>query len=201
MAGKRAALLDLSTLKGRPHLYGLGPLEGLVGEVTIADGRPALARVGVDHMVHVTESYDGGVPFFVWAEVPVWQAIPVPSDISSYSALEAFVGEAGKRAGLAQAFPFVVAGRPRLIEFHIVDAKSDTPSGMGAHQKIQVPFEVHRPEVKLVGFWSSKHQGIFTPMGSNMHVHFQAADNNVSGHVQDLDLTQGGATLSLPKAS
>ena len=131
MAGKRAALLDLSTLKGRPHLYGLGPLEGLVGEVTIADGRPALARVGVDHMVHVTESYDGGVPFFVWAEVPVWQAIPVPSDISSYSALEAFVGEAGKRAGLAQAFPFVVAGRPRLIEFHIVDAKSDTPSGMG----------------------------------------------------------------------
>ena len=42
MMGKRAATLDLRTLKGRPHLYGLGPLEWLSGEVTIADQRPSL---------------------------------------------------------------------------------------------------------------------------------------------------------------
>jgi acetolactate decarboxylase len=58
---------------------------------------------------------------------------------------------------------------------------------------------VRRQEVMLVGFWSTQHQGIFTPMGANMHVHFQTADNRMSGHVQGLDLGQGGMTLSLPK--
>jgi hypothetical protein len=65
MMGKRTALLDLRTLKDRPHLYGIGPIEGLAGEATIANGRPALARVGADRLVHVTESYEAGVPFFV----------------------------------------------------------------------------------------------------------------------------------------
>ena len=60
MMGKRSALLDLRTLKDRPHLYGVGPIEGLTGEVTIADSRPALARVGIDRLVHVTESYEAG---------------------------------------------------------------------------------------------------------------------------------------------
>jgi hypothetical protein len=40
MNGKLAAALDLNTLANRTHIYGLGPLEQLRGEVTIADGRP-----------------------------------------------------------------------------------------------------------------------------------------------------------------
>jgi acetolactate decarboxylase len=199
MMGKRAALLDLRTLKDRPHVYGIGPLEGLTGEVTIANSRPALARVGSDHLVHVTETYDGGVPFFVWAEVPVWQTAELPSDVRTFKQLEAFVGNAGEKVGLTQAFPFVLTGRPELIDFHIVDAKPDTPPGMADHAKIQIQFDVRRQDATLVGFWSSQHQGIFTPMGANMHVHFQSTDNKVSGHVQGLDLGPGGMTLSLPK--
>jgi hypothetical protein len=113
MMGKRAALLDLRTLKDRPHLYGIGPIEGLAGEATIANGRPALARVGADRLVHVTESYEGGVPFFVWAEVPVWQTVKVSSDVRTFRDLETFVGDAGAKAGLTQAFPFVVTGGER----------------------------------------------------------------------------------------
>jgi acetolactate decarboxylase len=199
MLGRRAALLDLRTLKDRPHVYGIGPLEGLTGEVTIANGRPALARVGPDHLVHVTESYEGGVPFFVWAEVPAWQAASVPPDVRSFKDLETFVGDAGTKAGLVHAFPFVVTGKPELIDFHIVDAKPDTPPGMAEHAKIQIQFDARQLDAKLVGFWSNRHQGIFTPMGANMHVHFQSADNKVSGHVQGLDLAPGGMTLSLPK--
>src|SRR6516164_10404394 len=56
--GKLAAALDLRTLADRPHLYGLGPLAQLRGEMTIADSRPALARVGRDGMVKVTQSFD-----------------------------------------------------------------------------------------------------------------------------------------------
>jgi alpha-acetolactate decarboxylase len=198
MTGDRAAHLDLRTLKGRPHLYGIGPIEGLTGEVTIADSRPSLARVGADHLVHVTESYEAGVPFFVWAEVPTWQSRELPDEVHTYAELENFVGEAGARAGLTQAFPFVVTGRPELIDFHIVNAAPDTVPGMEGHKKIQMPFELLGQDVTFIGFWSSQHQGVFTPMGTNMHAHFQTLDNKVSGHVQGLKLAKG-MKLSLPK--
>lgn len=54
MTGDRAAHLDLRTLKSRQHLYGIGPIEGLTGEVTIADSRPSLARIGAGAELHVT---------------------------------------------------------------------------------------------------------------------------------------------------
>jgi acetolactate decarboxylase len=197
MTGDRVAHLDLRTHKGRPHLYGIGPIEGLTGEVTIADSRPSLARVGADHLVHVTESFETGAPFFVWADVPAWQAQDMPR-LATYADVERFIGEAGATAGLTQAFPFVMTGRPELVDLHIVDATPDTPPGMEAHQKIQIPFELRGQDVKLVGFWSSRHQGVFTPMGTNIHTHFQTLDNKVSGHVQGLKLGQG-MTLNLPK--
>ena len=84
MMGKRAATLDLRTLKGRAHLYGLGPLEWLSGEATIADQRPSLTRIGPDQKLQVTESYDAGVSFFVWAEVPAWDTVPVPGGIDTW---------------------------------------------------------------------------------------------------------------------
>jgi acetolactate decarboxylase len=201
MMGKRNALLDLKSLKGTPHLYGIGPIEGLTGEVTIADGRMALARIGADRAVHVTENYDAAVPFFVWAEVPQWQTVALAGSISTYAALEDFIGVAGQKAAFAAAFPFVVTGRAKHIGYHVVDAKPETPSGMASHQTIQIPFALDRVEVTLVGFWSKSHQGIFTPMGSNMHVHVQTADNSSSGHVETLDLTQYEMTLGLPKGS
>jgi acetolactate decarboxylase len=200
MMGKRDAVFDLRTLKGKPHLWGLGALGGLTGEITIADGLSLLARVGTDHSIQVSEGYDGDATICVWAEVPSWRTTSVPPDIRTYSELEAFVGDAGKQAALTQAFPFVVTGRPKQIDFHVVDAKPDALPGMAAHQAIQIPFETRQSEATLVGFWSSQHEGIFTPKGSKMHVHFQSKDNKASGHIQGLDLTQSEMTLRLPKA-
>lgn len=138
------------------------------------------------------------MPFFVRAEVSTWQTQELPDEVRTYTELEKFVGEAGVRAGLTQAFPFVMTGRPELTAFHIVNATPDTPPGMEAHQKIQIPFELHGQDATFVGFWSNQHQGVFTPMGTNMHAHFQMLDNKVSGHVQGLKLAHG-LTLGLPK--
>src|SRR5258708_5748553 len=186
MMGKRDAALDLRTLKAKPHLWGLGALAGLTGEITIADGLALLARVGTDRSIQVTEGFDGDATICVWAEVPSWQTTPVPPDVRTYSELEIFVGDAGKKAALSHAFPFVVTGPPKQIDFHVVDAKPDTLPGMAAHQAIQIPFEAHRSEATLVGFWSSQHEGIFTPKGSKIHAHFQSKETKASGHLQDV---------------
>lgn len=198
MSGKRDAVLDLRTLNKKSHLYGLGPIEGLTGEVTIIDGKPALSRIGADHLPHVTESYDVGVPFFVWAEVDSWRTITIPSTVTSSEELEKFIGETASKFSLDKAFPFLVTGKLKLVNYHVVNAKPDTPAGMEAHKQIQVPFDLKQSTVTLVGFWSNQHRGVFTPMDSNMHVHFQSADNIASGHVQHLELSGNENTLHLP---
>jgi acetolactate decarboxylase len=198
MNGKLAAALDLRTLAKTPHLYGVGPLEQLRGEVTIADSRPSLARV-VDGVVRVTESFEAGVPFFVWAEVPAWQMVPLPPEVRSFSDLEAFLPRAAAAADLdaSKPLPFLIRGRQQLIEFHVLDRIGDPPHDMQAHRKIQIPFELAQADVTLVGFHSTAHRGIFTPMDSAIHVHFETADNGKSGHVQRLELG-GGLSLGLP---
>ena len=201
MNGKLAAALDLRTLANRPHLYGVGPIEELRGEVTIADSRPALARVTPEGTVSVSESFDAGTPFFVWAEVPRWVERPIPAELRSYEDLERFIPLAAAAAGLDadQPLPFLVTGREDLIEFHILNRIGDAPHNMEMHKKIQIRFELEQAEAMIVGFHSTRHRGIFTPGDSNIHIHFQTPDNAKSGHIQKLRLGDG-ATLKLPVA-
>ncbi|HEX6442098.1 MAG TPA: acetolactate decarboxylase [Stellaceae bacterium] len=202
MNGKLAAALDLNTLAGEEHLYGLGPLEQLRGEITIADSRPSLARIGPDGSVEVAESFNAGAPFFVWSSVPQWRRVPIPAEIRSYADLERFVPQAAAAAGLdaAQPLPFLVHGREELIEFHVLNRVGDPPHNMEAHKKIQVTFELDKAEAVIVGFHSMRHRGVFTPGDSNIHIHFQTPDNRTSGHIQKLELGPD-AVLSLPIAA
>jgi acetolactate decarboxylase len=201
MNGKLAAALDLKTLADSPHLYGLGPIEQLRGEVTIVDSRPALGRVMPDGTVKVTRSFDAGVPFFVWAEVPRWIEIPMPAEIRSFADLERFVPQAATGAGLDadKPLPFLLGGREELIEFHILNRIGDAPHNMEMHKKIQIKFELAKVEATIVGFHSTRHRGVFTPGDSNIHIHFQTPDNSQFGHIQRLEIG-AGATLRMPAA-
>ena len=197
--GTLAAALDLRTLADHPHLCGLGPLEQLRGEATIADSRPALARVGSHGMVKVTQSFDAGVPFFVWAEVPRWIEIPFPTEIGSFEDLEQFIPRAAEAAGLdaEKPLPFLVSGGQALIEFHVLNRIGDAPHDIEMHERIKVKLELVRTKATIVGFHSTRHRGVFTPGDSNIHIHFQTPDNSQSGHIERLKIS-GGARLCLP---
>jgi hypothetical protein len=43
--------------------------------------------------------------------------------------------------------------------------------------------------VELVGFFSKKHQGIFLHHGASLHLHMVSADGDVSGHVDDFQVS------------
>jgi acetolactate decarboxylase len=202
MNGKLASAIDLLTLANTPHLYGLGPLEELRGEVTIIDSRPSLSRVNSAGAVEVEESYRGGAPFLVWAEVAAWRDLPIPADVRSYSELEAFVPRAAESIGLdpQNPLPFMLRGAQKHIEFHVLNRTGNPPHNMEQHKKIQATFELENADVAIVGFHSTRHRGIFTPMDSTIHIHFQTPDNRTSGHIQMLQLATG-LMLSLPRPS
>jgi acetolactate decarboxylase len=68
-----------------------------------------------------------------------------------------------------------------------------------AHEAIEVKIPLKNAMVELIGFWSGRRAGVFTHMGSNVHVHGRTTDNEVSGHVDSLRIESG--ELWLPAGS
>jgi acetolactate decarboxylase len=197
--GKLAGILDLRTLADIPHLYGIGPIEQLRGEVTIIDSRPSLAYVEPDRSIRVRQTYEASVPFFVWASVPGWRKVTIPAEVQSFDQLEKFVPIAAYAAGLdpQKPFPFRLGGTQNLIEFHILNRTGTEPHNPERHRQIQVTYELLDAEARIVGFHSTLHRGIISPVASAIHMHFQSPDNRTSGHVQKLELG-GNAVLEYP---
>ena len=189
------ATIDLRTA-ATPHLYAIGPIEQLRGEVTVIDSRPALSRVGANGAVEVTANFETGAPFLVWAEVPAWRTVPIPPEVRTFKDLEAFVPRVAGAAA-ERALPFLVDGRNDMIDFHILNRIGDPPHNAERHKQIQVPFELKQTEAVVVGFYSQSHRGIFTTMDSAIHLHFQTRANDSSGHIQSVEVG-AGAVLRLP---
>ncbi len=56
--GELFGTIDLDSLKGIAGLYGVGPIEGLAGELLIADGECFQSRVVSESEMKVTASFD-----------------------------------------------------------------------------------------------------------------------------------------------
>jgi len=51
-------------------------------------------------------------------------------------------------------------------------------------------------DVELIGFWSDRHQGIFTHKGTHVHVHGRTGDGKLSGHVDGVTFVSGHLWLA-----
>ncbi len=96
--GDFGSYADLRDLRGLPHLYAVGPVQHLGGEVLVIDSIPYAVEVR-DQQLWVTSSWDFQPPFLVYSQIRRWQAIPIPDDIKSYSQLEAWLGPTALRFG------------------------------------------------------------------------------------------------------
>jgi hypothetical protein len=68
LAGNLRAVVSLTELRRFEHLYALGPLEGLRGEISVFDGVPLIARVR-EGTVAVAGEGGAGACFLVYADV------------------------------------------------------------------------------------------------------------------------------------
>src|SRR5262249_39598386 len=136
---------------------------------------------------------DVRAPLLVWAQVANWSPEPIPSAVRTLSDLARFVAGAARTAGLgtSAALPFRVTAHADRIGMHIVNRQGREMRGMEDHEKIQVRVPVADADVELIGFWSDHHQGVFTHMGSNVHVHGRTTDGGHLGHVDDIEIRSG----------
>lgn len=186
--GDISAKADLDSLRHYKHLYALGALEDLKGEIQIFNSQPFNSYVKSD-TVAIDTTFDHKASIMVYAFVKEWKSFPIPDHILTMQMLEAFIEKAADEFNINTnlPFPFLINGRPASLAWHVIDWPSnDQVHTHEKHINSGINGQLSGRSVELLGFFSKKHKGIFTHHTSNIHIHFKTTDNLLAGHVDDL---------------
>jgi acetolactate decarboxylase len=200
LKGDLRGRVALDALASTSHLYALGPLEGVRGEVTILDSVPSIARIERDAVV-TAASWDVRACFLVWAQVPAWDERATDAPVEDLLGLEGAVLDLADASGfdLARPLPFRVRGTVTEATLHVLDKRDALPHDQAQHERAKVRRTLRERPVELVGFHSRSHRGIFTPGDANVHVHLRTADGRISGHLESIRLAPD-ARVGVPLA-
>lgn len=184
--GELFGTIYLDTISNKKHLYGLGPIEYLAGEITIFDGKSYVSRVNADSTMTVEQSYDIKAPFFVYANVENWTSVEVPKTVIDLETLEAFLTSLPNSE--EKPFAFKIEAEVEETDIHVVNLPKHiktVSSHDEAHQG-QVNYILNDKKANLIGFYSAHHHAIFTHHDTNLHVHLVTDDEKNMGHVESI---------------
>jgi alpha-acetolactate decarboxylase len=195
--GELHGTIDLDTVSNKQHLYGLGPVEYLSGEILVLDGKAYKSSVLTDTTMNVEGTFKVKAPFFVYANVNMWNECRLPDSIESLLHLETYLDQLTNAA--KRPFPFILTGIVETASIHVVNlpAGATVSSPQEAHEG-QMTFQLTNERVDIVGFFSTEHKGIFTHHDTFMHVHLMTANRSKMGHLDNVHFKPGTMTLRLP---
>ena len=188
--------VELRKITQEPHLYALGPLAQLTGEITVVNGQVFVSRANGNQAI-VTPDPAAKAIFLVYASVLAWRSITIPTNVATEMDLPTFV----ERSLPAKArSPFLVRGTALRAKYHIQNYHGKAQDlTHEAHDKSKVLFELSNTPVQLVGFFSNLEEdaGSFVHQGQTTHIHIISDDRKSMGHLESVMLAPG-ATLLLP---
>jgi acetolactate decarboxylase len=184
--GELFGTIHLDTISNKKHLYGLGPIEYLSGEITVFDGKSYVSTVNQDSTMTVTQTFDVKAPFFVYANVENWTSLEVPKSVVDLVSLEAFLTSLPNSD--EKPFAFKIETEVAETDIHVVNLPKHiktVSSHDEAHQG-QVNYILNDKKVNLIGFYSAHHHAVFTHHDTNLHVHLIIEDEKDMGHVESV---------------
>ncbi|UKN01095.1 acetolactate decarboxylase [Paracrocinitomix mangrovi] len=185
-----SAHAKLSDFNGESHLYALGAVEGLKGEILILDGVPYISSVNGDSL-KIDNSFDYNASLLVYASIEEWHEKDIPDDVKTYADLEEFVAFQAELSGINmnKPFPFMLKGVADTLNWHVINwPEGDTIHTHEKHVSSGLNGTFTSIDTEILGFYSDSHHGIFTHHSTNMHLHFLSDDKKRSGHLDDLYL-------------
>jgi len=196
--GQLSGTIQLDTIAHKTHLYGLGPVEYLSGEILILDGKSYVSRVLSDSTMKVEESYELKAPFFGYANISQWTEQPLPDSVVTLQDLEVYLDSITKSS--PRPFFFKLKGIVEEGIIHIVNLPegSVVRSPDDAHQG-QVNYPIRKESADIVGFFSTQHKAILTHHDTYLHLHLITTDRLKMGHVDEVRFQKGSMMLYLPK--
>jgi acetolactate decarboxylase len=183
--GQLEGTIALDSLTGSGKYYGVGPLEFLRGELLMVDGKIFVSTVLSDSTMKVENVRDAQAPFFVYAAVPQWKDVELPDSVNNLKALDSYLATLSNED--KKPFAFKLEGRIDAASIHVVNLPEGTivSAPDEAHQG-QVNYHLKNEQVEMVGFFSTKHKGVFTHHDSNSHIHLITEDRLKMGHLDKL---------------
>ncbi|MCZ4409148.1 acetolactate decarboxylase [Cryomorphaceae bacterium 1068] len=197
--GDISAQANLADFRDEAHLYALGAVENLKGEILILDGEPYITSAEGQNLT-LDHSFDHKATLLVYASVNEWTSHSIPKEVSTYEDLESHIEKVAKENGINtdEPFPFLINGMAETADWHVINWKDgDTEHSHEKHIKSGAYGTLSNQEVEILGFYSRSHHAIFTHHTTNMHLHVRATDNSTLGHLDGLALSPG-MTLKLP---
>jgi acetolactate decarboxylase len=198
--GDLSSRIDLRSLQKEPHLFALGSVEDLKGEILILDGKSMVSSV-VQNKVSTDTTFQQKASLLVYATVKEWVEIPLPPSVSTKEELEAYLPKAAKDNGInpSKPFPFLIEGNQLSIDWHVIDwVKGDNEHSHEKHQRAGVSATATDADAVILGFYSDKHHRIWTHHDTNVHLHALLKTMFVAAHVDDVKL-RPGSRLKLPR--
>lgn len=197
--GDISAKVDLKDIENTEHLYALGAIENLKGEIQIFDSKSFNTMV-VDSSLSFDNSFNKKATLLVYAKVSKWKSINIPDNILTYKELENYIEQTAKdnQINIDEPFPFLLEGSPKSFDWHVINWKDgDMEHSHEKHINSGLKGTINDKQVTMLGFYSNSHHAIFTHHTTNMHIHVKSANNSLAGHVDGLTLNKG-MVLKLP---
>lgn len=197
--GELQGNINLDTINDKKHLYGLGPVEYLAGELLILDGKSYKSTVVSDTEMDVEETFDIKAPFFGYTNISGWTEQAVPENIQTIKNLEVYLDIETRNS--TRPFMFRLTGTVEKAVIHIVNLPKGTrvSSPKDAHRG-QVNYELKDEQIEILGFFSTQHKAIFTHHDTYLHMHLITADRKKMGHLDEVLFKKGSMKLYLPES-
>jgi len=197
--GAREGLVLLSDVIKEKHVYGVGALEGLDGEILIWDSKPILTKAKKGgEASHSMDANSEKALLLVSAKIKEWSETSF-NGTTIESSLNDYIYNTAKSKGLNpdEPFPFILESVFPLVKWHII-----SDPGLGGTHDDHMNKSWNQTDKnrigKILGFYSIKHHAIFTHHSTNSHMHYLDGKSGLSGHVDDLVLGEN-VILRLPK--
>lgn len=177
--------IDLDTISNKEHLYGLGPVEYLAGEILIIDGKCYKSTVVHNNKMEVEETFNIKAPFFGYANISNWSEQSLPDSILTIDQLEKYLYK--KSENSTSPFLFKLKGEVKKATFHIVNLpKGSKVSSPDEAHKGLMKFKLRNEKIEIIGFFSTAHKTIFTHHDTFLHMHLISLDRKKMGHIDDV---------------
>ncbi len=193
--GDLSAAVMIDTLP-QDHLFAIGPVENLQGEILVWDGKPLKAAMMPDGKQPFIEKATPNLKaiFLVYANVAAWDSLIIREPVQDMAALENRIGQYAHLHGTdtSKAFPFLLFGKIAHGKGHIQmldTATTRITATVGDESKVYLPIENQRAQ--FAGFYSHHHQRIFIHHDRFIHIHYRLYSKYHAGHLDEVSFDAG----------
>jgi acetolactate decarboxylase len=135
MQGDLSAHINLDTLN-KTHLFGLGPVAGLKGEIMILDGKVYSTAIQENQLLNQQDKISQAA-MLVYSHVEKWKPVISKVKINNYAELEKLIETTATINGYDTEIPFVfkIETTAGQLAYHVIDWKEGTTHTMENHKQ------------------------------------------------------------------